>query len=72
LTNANILKDPIKLIDPLGDDTWVYGSNGNLLVQVKDKLPPKVIMTSMANHLEILAKKITKWEELERICRYLF
>lgn len=39
---AAMANNPVMLIDPLGDDTWVYGSNGVLSVQIKDKLPNQI------------------------------
>jgi RHS repeat-associated protein len=34
--------NPVMLVDPLGDDTWVYGSNGVLGVHIKDNLPNQI------------------------------
>lgn len=39
---AAMANNPVMLVDPLGDDTWVYGSNGVLSVQIKDNLPNQI------------------------------
>jgi len=35
---AAMLDNPIRLSDPLGDTTWVYGKDGGLIVTINDKL----------------------------------
>lgn len=39
---AAMMNNPVTYIDPMGDDTWVYGGNGVLGVHIVDNLPNQI------------------------------
>jgi len=39
---ASMGNNPVSFVDPLGDDTWVYGKNGVMLLQIEDNLPNQI------------------------------